>query len=90
MEAEAAFVAHDEGVAGQALSVLEPYRGELALAGAVLLLGPVDGYVALCRSVLGDAAGASEAADAAEMLAAEWDMPAYLTWLRRHREQAGF
>ncbi|QIK66725.1 AAA family ATPase [Nocardioides sp. HDW12B] len=90
MEAEAAAVAGDVAVARHALEVLEPYAGGMTVAGAVLPLGPVDGFVALARHTVGDRAGAARAADAAERMAQTWGLSAYLTVLRGYRERWGF
>lgn len=90
MEAEAAAVAGDVSVARHALTVLEPYAGGITVAGAVLPLGPVDGFVALARHAVGDGPGGSRAADAAEELARAWELSAYLRILRGYRERWGF
>lgn len=80
-EAEAAFLTDDRELARRALGVLAPFSGRLAICGAVFTMGPLDGYLALCRATLGDPGAAADRAAALE-LAQAWDMPEYVAWLR--------
>ena len=89
-EAEAASVVGDRGIAAHAVEVLAPYSGRMAVSGAVLTLGPVDGYLALALVTLGETERAGLLADAALTMAAEWGFTAYVAWLRECRERLGF
>ena len=88
-EAEAASVLGDAGVAAHALQVMAPYDGYFAMGGMAVTGGPVDGYLALARATLGETAAATAHADAADRIAAEWDLPRYRDWLAGHRERLG-
>lgn len=88
-EAEAASIVGDVELARHAVEVLAPYTGRIGVAGAVLALGPVDGYLALAHATLGATHEASRLADRAEMLAERWDLSAYTRWLRGHRARLG-
>ena len=89
-EAEAASAVGDRGVAAHAVEVLAPYSGRMAVSGAVLTLGPVDGYLALALVTLGETERAGLLADAALTMAAEWGFTAYVAWLRGCRERLAF
>ena len=88
-EAEAASVLDDADVAAHALQVMAPYEGYFAMGGMAVTGGPVDGYLALARATLGETAAATAHADAADRIAAEWDLPRYRDWLAGHRERLG-
>ena len=79
-EAEAASFVGDRSVATHARDVLAPYSGRIVAVGAVATIGPVDGYLALVEATLGDHAAAAAHLDAAEALATEWGMTAYVAW----------
>ncbi|WP_374455637.1 BTAD domain-containing putative transcriptional regulator [Nocardioides sp.] len=79
-EAEAAFLTGDRELARRALDVLAPFAGRLTICGAVFTLGPLDGYLALCRATLGEP-GVEADVTAAVALAKAWDMPEYVDWL---------
>ncbi len=88
-ESEAAAVAGAQDVAAHGLRVLAPYAGFFAMGGTAATVGPVDGYLALLCAALGDRDAATAHADAAERIAREWDLTAYLDWLAGHRERLG-
>ena len=73
-----------------AVEVLAPYAGRLGVSGAVLTLGPVDGYLALALATLGELERAGRSADAALTMAEEWGFTAYVAWLRDSRTRLGF
>ena len=89
-EAEAAAVAGHEALARQAIVMLTPYRGRMAISGAVGITGIVDGALALAHATLGDRDLAAELADSATAQAEEWGLDAYLANLQGHRERMGF
>jgi hypothetical protein len=76
-------------MAAHARGLLAPLSGRMAVAGFSVTTGPVDGYLALCAAVLGDAAAATSYADRAERLAEEWGLTRYLDWLRGKRAELG-
>jgi hypothetical protein len=80
-EAEGAFLTEDRELARRALDVLAPFSGRLTICGAVFTMGPLDGYLALCRTTLGDPGAETDRAAALE-LAQAWDMPEYVGWLK--------
>jgi len=68
---------------------MAPYEGYFAMGGMAVTAGPVDGYLALARATLGETAAATAHADAADRIAAEWDLTRYREWLAAHRERLG-
>jgi DNA-binding SARP family transcriptional activator len=89
-EAEAAAVAGDQALARHAIEVLSPYRGRLAIGGAVGVSATVDGALALAHATVGDLASATELADLATAQAQDWELDAYVAVLDGHRERLGF
>jgi DNA-binding SARP family transcriptional activator len=89
-EAEAASVAGSVGLATQACAMLTPYADRMAVAGAVITLGPVAGYLALAEATTGDRAAAARHADDALATAERWSFTAYAEWLARHRARLAF
>jgi hypothetical protein len=90
LEAEAAAVLRDVDGARTSVALLTPLSGRMAVSGISTSDGPVDGYLALALATAGETTAATEAADRAVALAAEWDLPAYTRWLTAHRERWGF
>ena len=88
--AEAAAALGDAKEAQRARDLLAPCSGRMVVAGISMVLGPVDGYLALAEAVTGDLASATAHADHAREQAEGWGFPAYLTWLRRQRDRHGF
>ncbi|MFC5176498.1 BTAD domain-containing putative transcriptional regulator [Nocardioides taihuensis] len=88
-EGEGASFVGDRSVASHARDVLAPYSGRIVVVGAVATIGPVDGYLALVEATLGDHEAAVAHLEAAEQLAAEWGMTAYVAWLGRERARLG-
>ena len=80
----------DTALAHDAALMLRACRGRMVVSGISVVLGPVDGYLALAEHVLGRHAEATEAADAATEQAAAWGMEAYLAWLAGERSRLGF
>jgi hypothetical protein len=89
-EAEAAAVAGHRRLAGQAVDALRPYAGRIGIAGMSVVLGPLDGYLALALATVGETDEAAKRADAALALAEDWGFTAYLDWLREGRKRMGF
>ena len=89
-EAEAASVAGDRDIAAYAVEVLAPNAGRMGVSGAVLTMGPVDGYLALALATLGELERAGRCADAAATMAEEWGFTGYVAWLRDNRTRLGF
>ncbi|MBJ7355708.1 BTAD domain-containing putative transcriptional regulator [Nocardioides sp.] len=90
VEAETASVVGSLGLAVQAREMLTPYADRMAVAGAVMTVGPVAGYLALAEVVAGDRAAAARHADAALAAAERWSFAAYADWLTQHRVRLGF
>jgi hypothetical protein len=64
--------------------------GRMAVSGISMVLGPIDGYLALALAATGQTAAAGEAADRALALAEAWDLAVYGRWLQGHRTRHGF
>lgn len=90
MLAEIAASLRDPGLAAEAHALLAPQSGRMAVAGFSVSVGPVDGYLALAESTLGDPSAAAASAERAEGLAEQWGLRRYTHWLRAHRARLGF
>jgi DNA-binding SARP family transcriptional activator len=80
----------DEPMARRSLEVLRPLSGRMAVSGISLVIGPVDGYLAIALATLGDTEQAAGFAEQAEALARRWGMSAYLRALDEWRERFRF
>ncbi len=83
-------MAGDRSYAEELAGHLEPLSGRLAMSGISVVMGPVDGYLALALVACGRKDEAAAKADAAETQAVEWGLTAYVDWLRERRNQFGF
>ena len=81
---------HDEVLARHSIDLLRPLTGRMAVSGISLVMGPVDGYLAVAQCVLGERQEATRFADRAESLAQRWGMSAYLRWLAERRATLRF
>lgn len=88
--AEAAGALHDHQLADRAARALRPSQGIVGVSGISVVVGPVDGYLALAEAILGNRTTASELADHAEALSVSGGLPRYADWLRGHRARLGF
>ncbi|MHA3835202.1 BTAD domain-containing putative transcriptional regulator [Terrabacter sp. AAH1] len=89
LEAEAASYVADVGLARRAVARLTPYSGRMTLAGISIVIGPVDGYLALAQVTAGDRAGAVASARRALADAHRWGFTAYARWLTGNLERLG-
>ena len=80
----------DEAMARRSLDVLRPLSGRMAVSGISLVIGPVDGYLAIALATLGETEQAAGFAEQAGALARRWGMSAYLRALDEWRERFGF
>ena len=80
----------DEDLARRSVDVLRPLSGRMAVSGISVVIGPVDGYVAIALATLGERAEAATFAARAEALATHWGMTAYLRWFAAERTRLGF
>ena len=87
---EAAALVGDLELARTTVAALEPASGRFVVSGIATVYGPVDGYLALGRAVLGEPEEATALADRAEALATTWGLRRYLEWLAGHRRHHGF
>jgi hypothetical protein len=85
----AAFVG-DETMARESVELLRPLTGRMAVSGISVVLGPVDGYLAVALSALDERDRATAFAERAEAQATRWGMSAYLRVLAGWRERFGF
>lgn len=88
--AEVARVMADPALAAAAYEKLAPFAGRACCAGSGVASGPVDAYLALAASAVGEQELAGEHADAAEELMASWEVPLAAAWLGAHRARYGF
>ncbi len=89
-QAEAAAVAGDVALAGEIAAHLLPLSGRLSMSGISVVMGPIDGYLSLALVTCGRREEAVAAADRALAQAAQWRLPAYVSWLEARRAQLGF
>lgn len=80
----------DQAMARQSVELLRPLSGRMAVSGISVVVGPVDGYVAIALATLGEREEAATFAARAESLAARWGMTAYLRSLAGWRQRFGF
>jgi hypothetical protein len=80
----------DEAMARRSVEILHPLSGRMALSGISLVVGPVDGYLAIALATVGERDQAAAVAERAEALARTWGMSAYLRMLAGWRERFGF
>jgi hypothetical protein len=88
--AEAAAALGDEREAARARALLAPASGRMAVSGISVVLGPVDGYLALAEATLGRTQDAAASADRALTLARAWGLGEYERWLDDWRARLGF
>jgi DNA-binding SARP family transcriptional activator len=87
--AEAAAVAGDVPLATRMAEHLVPLSGRIAISGISMVMGPVDGYLALALATCGRDEEASAAAERGLDQAAAWRFTEYAAWLRRRRKDLG-
>ena len=80
----------DAPTAARAYERLAPLAGVSCSAGSGVASGPVDGYLAMAAAAVGETELADGHAAAAEVLAAEWQIPLFTRWLREQRDRFGF
>lgn len=80
----------DEAMARHCVELLRPLSGRMAVSGISVVIGPVDGYVAIALATLGEPEDAAGFAERAETLATRWGMTAYRRSLAGWRERFGF
>jgi ATP/maltotriose-dependent transcriptional regulator MalT len=80
----------DETMARRSRELLGPLSGRMAVSGISLVIGPVDGYLAIALATLGETEQAAGMAERAEALARRWGMSAYLRALAGWRERFRF
>ena len=89
LEAEAASYLGHEVLARRAVSELEPWTGRMSLSGVSVVIGPVDGYLALAQVTAGDRAAGLRSATRALADAERWGLTAYGEWLTRNLLRLG-
>jgi hypothetical protein len=89
LEAEAASHVGDVALARRAVATLTPWSGRMTLAGISIVIGPVDGYLALAQLTAGDRTGGEASASRALADARRWGFTAYADWLTRNLERLG-
>ncbi|MBC9820390.1 BTAD domain-containing putative transcriptional regulator [Terrabacter sp. MAHUQ-38] len=89
LEAEATSYIGHEALARQAVAELEPWSGRIALSGVSVVIGPVDGYLALAQVTVGDLSAGLRSAARAFADAERWGFTAYAEWLTRNLERLG-
>ena len=89
LEAEAASYIGDAALSRRAVTELLPWSGREALSGVSIVIGPVDGYLALAQATAGDPTGAVVSARRALADARRWGFTAYESWLTRNLERLG-
>jgi hypothetical protein len=90
MAAEAALLVGDPGLGRAVGPRLAPYTGRCCMGGSALACGPVDLYRAYAAAAAGEPAAATEHADRAAELCAEWDIPLAAKRLEQLRTAHGF
>ncbi|RYP86444.1 hypothetical protein EKO23_09060 [Nocardioides guangzhouensis] len=88
--AESALYVGDAEVGAATYDLLAPLAGRSCVAGSGNACGPVDAFLALAAAAAGEKAMATQHADDAEQLCADWDIPLAAQWLRDQRERYGF
>jgi len=88
--AEVALELGDRALGAAVYERLLPLRGGCVIAGTGPAHGPVDMYLALAAAAAGEAALASEHADAAAALSRAWNLPQVTLVLDDLRERHGF
>lgn len=86
-EAEAASYAGDQELAQHYLGVLLPLSGRLAMAVPRLVVGPVDGFIALALATLGRDEDAWRYAERATAQAKELGLGGYAKWMGEQLER---
>ncbi|MFL6167413.1 MAG: hypothetical protein ACJ710_14120, partial [Ornithinibacter sp.] len=77
-------------MAQRSVELLRPLSGRMAVSGISLVVGPVDGYLAIALATLGEREEAAVFAERAEAQARTWAMSAYLRMLAQWRERFTF
>jgi hypothetical protein len=90
MAAEVAFRLADPILAAAAYQRLAPYAGRVCSAGSSLSNGPVDAFLALAASAVGERGLASDHANRASRLIERWGIPQAGRWLDALRAESGF
>ncbi|MFL6080191.1 MAG: BTAD domain-containing putative transcriptional regulator [Ornithinibacter sp.] len=80
----------DRVMAQRSVELLRPLSGRMAVSGISLVVGPVDGYLAIALATLGEREEAAVFAERAEAQARTWAMSAYLRMLAQWRERFTF
>jgi hypothetical protein len=88
--AEAAAGLGDRDLAARAYERLAPYARHTCIGGSGLCIGPVEAFLALAASTVGETELAARHADRAEELCAEWGIPLCAQWLQEQRLRYGF
>ena len=89
LEAEAASHVGDVALARRAVAALTPWSGRMTLAGISVVIGPVDGYLALAQLTAGDHDAGVLSARRALADAGRWGFTAYASWLTRNLDRLG-
>lgn len=89
LEAEASSHVGDRAMARRTVAELEPYSGRVSLAGVSVVIGPVDGYLALAQVTAGDLDAGRRSAARAFADAERWGFTAYTEWLTRNLGRLG-
>jgi hypothetical protein len=89
-QAEAAAVVGDAEYAEELVGHLGPLTGRLSMSGISVVMGPVDGYLALALAATGRKGEAATKAEAASAQATAWGLNAYVDWLDQRRVELGF
>ncbi|GAW50521.1 Transcriptional activator domain [Nocardioides sp. PD653-B2] len=90
MAAEIALHVGDPQVAARAYELVAPYAGWCSTAGSGLAIGPVDAFLAMAAAATGEVGLAARHADDALAIAASWDLPLVVDWIRGQRATYGY
>jgi hypothetical protein len=90
MAAEVALHLDEPALGATVRPLLLPFAGRSCSVGSGFACGPVDLYLALAAAAAGEREQATEHADDAERLCADWQIPLAAQWLRDQRDRHGF